>query len=188
MVDVSSDDIAAGLAPGSPLVIDFAAGGVDWEPLAGDWRVEDERYVQTDGNGFDYISQLALELPDEYSVSVEMTALDTPLGGGLLLGQPTQGSRRGATLVDFTNDGMFLRWGVYDAGTGAHRYQGGLAMLADFDPATMHVLTIEVRATRTKVLVDGEPIADFAAIAPGLPGLTASMSAVAFDNFTITEL
>lgn len=170
------------------LTEDFQVETTDWSPMSGQWAIEDGRYVQNDAGGYDFIAQYNQLPPAEFSISVEMTPLAGDFGGGILIGQPVLGSRRGATLIDFTNAGMFLRWGVYDADSGQHAYQGGLAMPDGFDPQVDHELTIEARASRTMVIVDGAPIADFAAVAPGHVGLATSVSAVAFDNVEIVAL
>ncbi len=98
------------------------------------------------------------------------------------------GSRRGATLIDFTDGGRFLRWGVYDAESGQYEYRGGLETGDAFDPAAKHTLAIEVRSTRTMVTLDDRAIGDFETIGAGRAGLVTSLSAVAFDNLEIVEL
>ncbi len=167
---------------------DFADGSDAWTPLSGTWSDLDGAYVQSDGDGYDFISQLPIDLPPTYRVSVDMRAVDGALGGGILIGQPVLGSRRGATLIDFTDGGSFLRWGVYDPESGQYRYTGGLATGPDFDPAADHRLAVEVRSNRTMVTLDGRAIGDFEPIAAGRAGLAASLSAVAFDNLEIVEL
>ena len=145
----------------------------------------DGEFVQTDGAGYDFIAQLAIDLPATYRVSVDMQAVDGALGGGILIGQPVLGSHRGATLIDFTDGGSFLRWGVYDLESGQYRYIGGLTTDPDFDPAADHRLAVEVRSNRLMVTLDGRAIGDFEPIAAGR---AASLSAVAFDNVEIVEL
>lgn len=167
---------------------DFDDGSDAWTPLSGTWTGLDGAYAQTDGDGYDFITQLPIDLPTTYRVSVDMQAVDGALGGGILIGQPVLGSRRGATLIDFTDGGGFLRWGVYDPESGQYRYSGGLATDPDFDPAADHRLAVEVRSNRTMVTLDGRAIGDFESIAAGRVGLAASLSAVAFDNVEIVEL
>lgn len=173
----------------SALVRDgFDAGDAAWTPLSGTWSIVDGRYVQSDATGYDFLSQFAADLPTEFAISIELTALDGPLGGGVMLGQPVIGSRRGATLVDFTDGGMFLRWGTYDGDTGQYAYAGGVALGADFEPQATHTLTVEVRSGRTMVVVDGRSVGEFAPISPGRVGLSSSLSAVAFDDVQIVSL
>ncbi|MFT4657774.1 MAG: hypothetical protein ACJAXA_000112 [Candidatus Aldehydirespiratoraceae bacterium] len=167
---------------------DFEIDAAGWSSMTGSWVIADGKYTQTDSTGYDFISQYDELPPSEFSISVEMTAIDSKFGGGVVLGQAVLGSRRGATLIDFTDSGMFLRWGLYRLDTGAHEYQGGLAMPDDFDPTLPHTLTVEASAARTIVIVDGERIADFAAIVPGYVGLSTSVSSIAFDNVDIVSL
>ncbi|MFK8024402.1 MAG: hypothetical protein AB8G26_10620 [Ilumatobacter sp.] len=172
----------------SSLVDDFSADMGRWTPMSGVWSVADGQLVQADAAGYDLINQFETTPPAEYSVSVDMTARDGSLGGGILLGQSTRGSRRGATLVDFTDSGRFLRWGVYDAESGRHEYKGGLKTGEGFDLAATHTLTVEVFAGRTRGLLDGHPFGEASAVAPGNVGLVASLSALSFDNFEIVEI
>jgi hypothetical protein len=181
---VVADDTPAALG----LTVDFEVDAAGWTSMNGSWKITDGKYIQTDSTGYDFISQFGELPPTEFSFSVEMTAVDSDFGGGVVLGQTVLGSRRGATLIDFTDSGMFLRWGLYSPDTGAHEYQGGLAMPGDFDPTLPHTLTIEAGASRTMVIVDGERIADFAAIVPGYVGLATSVSSIAFDNVEIVSL
>jgi hypothetical protein len=167
---------------------DFETDAAGWSSMTGSWAITAGQYTQTDSTGYDFISQYGELPPTEFRISVQMTAIDSEFGGGVVLGQAALGSRRGATLIDFTNSGMFLRWGLYSPNTGAHEYQGGLAMPDDFDPTLPHTLTVEASAARTMVIVDGERIADFAAIVPGYVGLATSVSSIAFDDVEIVSL
>lgn len=167
---------------------DFSSDGDNWSPLAGNWEIANGQYIQGDSAGFDLLTQFNDMPPDEFEVSVEMTAVDSDLGGGIMIGQPEFGSRRGSTLIDFTDAGRFLRWGRYDESTGKHEYLGGLAVDADFDPAATHQLTVRVTTDRTLISLDGRPFGDFDAVGPGHLGLGSSTSSVAFDNLEIVEL
>lgn len=184
---VAEDTMSAPLAD-AWFFDDFAGGSDAWTPLSGTWTDLDGAFVQTDGDGYDFIAQLPIDLPPAYRVSVDMRAIDGALGGGIVVGQPVLGSRRGATLIDFTDGGSFLRWGVYDPESGQYRYRGGLATGPDFDPAANHRLAVEVRSNRTLVTLDGRAIGDFEPVTAGRTGLAASLSAVAFDNLEIVEL
>ncbi len=167
---------------------DFSSDGDNWSPLAGNWDLDNGQYIQVDPAGFDLITQFNELPPDEFAISVEMTAVDADLGGGIVVGQPEFGSRNGSTLIDFTDAGRFLRWGRYDESTGEHEYLGGLAVDADFDPAATHVLAVRVSADRTFISLDGQPFGEFDAVGPGHIGLASSTSAVAFDNLEVVEL
>lgn len=173
---------------GASYTNDFEVDALGWASMTGSWTLADGKYVQADATGYDFISQYGALPPTEFSMSVEMTAIGGDFGGGIVVGQPLLGSRRSATLIDFTNSGMFLRWGLYNPDTGAHEYQGGLAMPDGFDPTLPHTLTVEARAARTMVIVDGDRIADFPAVAPGYVGLATSVASIAFDNVEIASL
>jgi hypothetical protein len=166
----------------------FEVSSDTWNALSGSWTVSDGTYQQLDPSGYDLITQLRVELPDEYRITVSLRPLGEGLGGGLILAQPRLADRSGATVVDFTDGGSFLRWGRYDEATGQYQYLGGMAMADGFDPSSAHDLTVDVRRERTAVLVDGVDVGDFEAIGFGRVGLVTSRSAVAFDNLRVREV
>ena len=166
----------------------FDGGAPGWTPLSGTWVATDGTYRQTDATGYDFIAQSAVEVPPEYAVSVDLTAIGESRGGGLVIGQPVAGSRRGATLVDFTDGGRFIRWGTYDEGSGQYRYVGGVATGGDFDTTATHRLTVEVRADRTLVVIDDAAVGEFGPVGDGRVGLSTSLSSVSFDDVEIVSL
>ncbi len=167
---------------------DFSSDTGNWLPMSGSWEISEGQYIQSDATGYDLITQYNEAPPTEFAISVEMTATTPELGGGLLIGQPALGSRNGATLIDFTDAGSFLRWGRYDPTTGQHEYLGGLPVDADFDPEAMHTLTVRSNSDRAFISLDGEPFGEFDAVDPGYIGLATSVSGVTFDNLEIVEL
>ncbi|MEM7285536.1 MAG: hypothetical protein AAF480_04220 [Actinomycetota bacterium] len=160
---------------------DVATG--DWLVMTGTWQAGDGSLRQTDPSGFDYINQLTVEMPAAYDITVTMQADGPELGGGVILGQPDPGSRRGAHIVDFTAGGSFLRWGRYDPQDGVYSYLGGLDL--GVDPATPHELRVDVRADTTLVHLDGTYIGAFEAVGTGWVGLVTSQSAVNFSDLVI---
>lgn len=166
---------------------DFEDQRPEWRSLAGTWVVADGAFVQSDPNGYDLISELALPLPAEVSISVTMTPLGQTFGGGIMIGQPVPMLRNGATIIDFTDDGRFLRWGSYTEDTGAYQYRGGVSMGADFDPLTSHTLTVLATADRTTVLVDGVTVGIFDPVPSGQAGVMTSASAMTFDNLVVAD-
>jgi hypothetical protein len=167
---------------------DFDPVSMEWQPLSGTWVEDGGTYTQLDGAGYDLITELRLDPPPQYRVGVEVAARGPALGAGLLVGQPVPGSRSGAVVVDFTDGGRFLRWGSYDGTTGQYRYAGGVAMPEDFDITAEHRLEVEVRSTRTLVVVDGREIGAFDPVSFGRTGLVTSVASVAFADFVIEEI
>lgn len=159
-----------------------------WDALSGSWSVVDGSYQQADPAGYDLISQLRVDPPEQFSVSVSVQPLGEGLGGGLVLAQPQPAERAGATVVDFTDGGSFLRWGRYDAATGQYGYVGGVSLGESFDPSVPHELAVEIRAERTIVFVDGVEVGAFEALGFGRIGLVTSRSIVAFDDLRIVEV
>lgn len=166
----------------------FDDGADAWDALSGSWSVVDGSYQQADPAGYDLISQLRVDPPEQFSVSVSVQPLGEGLGGGLVLAQPQPAERAGATVVDFTDGGSFLRWGRYDAATGQYGYVGGVSLGESFDPSVPHELAVEIRTERTIVFVDGVEVGAFEALGFGRVGLVTSRSIVAFDNLRIVEV
>lgn len=164
----------------------FDAERSEWSSMTGDWSVSDGQLVQSNADGFDFINQADIEVPDEYSVTVRMEAVSDWLGGGVVIGQPALGSRRGAYLIDFTAEGTFLRWGRYDPESGAYTYIGGLNV--GTSGTGPHTLGVEALTDTTLVYLDDVYIGAFDAADPGYVGLVTSQSAVAFDDFIVDEL
>lgn len=169
-------------------VENFSSDASAWDALSGSWSIVDGEYHQIDGGGYDLISQLRVDPPERYRVSVTLRPLGGELAGGLILGQPLPAERAGATIVDFTDGGGFLRWGKYDNATGQYQYVGGVAMSDDFDPAASHELTVEVRDERTMVTVDGVEVGSFDPLPFGRLGLVTSRASIAFDDVRIVEV
>lgn len=165
----------------------FDADSPDWQPLSGSWQRAESSYLQSDASGYDFITQLRRLPPQEFAISVDVTAIDV-LNGGLVIGQPELGSRRGATLIDFTADGSYLRWGLYDDSSGQYIYLGGAAVSSSFDPFATHRLRIESRSDRTALIVDGTEVAAIDPIPHGHIGLVTSLASVDFDRFVVEDL
>lgn len=164
---------------------DFTSSNGAWVSMTGSWEVAEGTFVQGDPQGFDYIVQLTADVPDAFNISVRMEAQSAELGGGIILGQPGIGSRRGAYIVDFTAGGSFLRWGRYDPDSGAYTYIGGLNVGAD--PASPQNLRVASRADTTLVYLNDVYIGAFEAVEGGSVGLVTSQSSVAFDDFVLEE-
>lgn len=158
----------------------------EWSPMTGEWSVSEGRLVQANSEGFDYIIQVDSEIASEFSVSVRMEAVSESLGGGIVVGQPALGSRRGAYVVDFTSEGTFLRWGRYDPESGVYSYIGGLNV--GTNGTGPHQLAIQALADTTLVYLDDVYIGDFDPVDGGYVGLVTSQSSVAFEDFIIDEL
>ncbi|MDQ1289410.1 MAG: hypothetical protein QG622_2976, partial [Actinomycetota bacterium] len=174
---------AAGTAKGA-LTDDFSAGAAKWTTLTGTWEVADGVYRQTDASGYDFITQFTGEVPAACTVTVKIRPAGDKLGAGLLLGQPRPGTRSGATLVDVT-DGSYLRWGAYSSG-GTYQFTGGNALPGKAVKGQWHVLRVEVSPSRTVLFWDDRNVGEIKPIGKGRVGLVTSVSAVDFDDFSVT--
>lgn len=163
----------------------FDAVGPPWTALSGSWLGSGGRFVQQDTDGFDLIAQLELDVPESYRLSVVVAPLSGALSAGVLIGQQENGDRAGAYLVDFSDDGTFVRLGKYAAADATYEYIEGLAVPEGFDPAGTHTLAIVVEPTDTTVFLDGEFFTTFGAAPAGRVGLVTNGAATAFDDFVI---
>lgn len=155
-----------------------------WLPMSGTWeQVGGGAFLQTDPNGFDFIMQSESRVAPPYTYRATMLATSPELGGGLILGQPQLGERRGAWIVDFTGGGSFLRWGRYDPTTGVYTYLGGLDIGTDASRA--HTVEIVTTATATTVRVDGATVGSFDPVDEGHIGLVTSMSSIDFSDVAL---
>jgi len=195
LADVSVADDAPSLADEAlPVPADsgfsdsFETVGPPWTALAGSWAGSGGRFVQQDTEGFDLIAQLEVDLPEEYKLSVVMAPMSGPLSAGVLVGQQTPGERAGAWLVDFSEDGTFVRVGRYGQQDGAYEYLEGQAVPDGFDPAGTHEISLIVEATDMTVFLDGQFFTVFDPAPPGRIGLVTNRAATAFDDFVIEPL
>lgn len=181
----SSPESEASGVEGEPFLQDtFDEISDKWTPLAGEWIGAAGAYAQQSAEGFDQIAQLEVDLPERYRVSVTMQPLDGVLGGGLLLGQQVSGDRAGAHVLEITDDGTFLSWGVYGE-DGNYAYLAGIATPEGFNVEVFHILTAFIDENATVVSLDGQVVAEFGPVLPGRLGLITSESATSFDDLTI---
>lgn len=159
-----------------------------WAPLNGAWGLTGEVYQQTDPDTYGNLTELEVELPERYSIRIDITPLGDTIGGGVMLAQPTPGKRSGSVIVDLTEGGTFVRFGHYDADTGDYSYDGGVATPEGFDPSTTHSFGVDATAEKTVVLLDGEIVGEFGPVGSGHMGLFTSLAAVSFDNLTIEAI
>ncbi len=185
--DAPADDGYTGVVqPGSPFTDDFESDAEGWRPVNGSWAVQAGTMVQSDPAGFDLINELMVELPPTYNVTVRMHAVGERLGGGVIVGMTTTGSRRGAYLIDFTAGGEFLRWGRYDVDTGIYKYLGGLNVGTDV--SEWHTLRVKIGGTESTVFFNGDPMGTFDPVVGGHVALVTSEASVEFDDLVIEIL
>lgn len=162
---------------------DFGAGDANWDVLAGTWQVVDGEYHQLDAGSFDLISVLAQPTPADYTFEWRLRSLaDSPLNAGAVLGLAIPGTREGGVLIDITDAGTYLRWGVYSTAGGAYQYVGGTPLATPLSGADWHTFTITVTAGQAVVSVDGVELARVDGIGAGSVGLVTSQATVGFDD------
>jgi hypothetical protein len=172
-------------AAGGSLQDDFSGDSSQWKPLSGTWQITDGVYQQVDASGFDLISRFTGAVPASYTLEVRLRATSGPLHAGVIVGQPTPGTREGATMIDLTDNGTYLRWGRYAASGGAYEFVGGAALPEPLDPTQWHTLRVVVKGDTTVVFVDDVQIGDAGPIGAGSVGLVTSQAAVDFDDVRV---
>jgi hypothetical protein len=166
------------------LTDDFSTESKNWSPLTGTWKVINGSYQQSDNSGFDFISQFKTTPPAAFTVSVKMRGLADSLNAGIMVGQPQQGSRNGATIVDLSSKD-YVRWGAYDVTSGTYKFIGGASLGAAQDLTTQHTLALTISGASTTVAWDGANVGSFAAVSAGFVGLVTSQAAVEFDDLAV---
>lgn len=156
-----------------------------WSPLSGIWSFRDGRYVQETTTDFDRITVYQRPLQRPYRVEVTMQHLEG-LGGGLVFALPNPTERNGGAMVRYFEENV-IAWGTF-SDDGVFAGLDSSPVLSPGDSAQR--LSVEVGAASFNVLLNGD------ALATNIPlggeasdthyvGLTASQSAVAFDDFAI---
>lgn len=180
------EDYSGPVQPDRPFSDDFENDAEGWRPVNGSWAAQAGTLVQSDPSGFDLINELMVELPSTYNVTVSLRAVGEQLGGGLIVGMTTTGSRRGAYLIDFTAGGEFLRWGRYDVDTGIYKYLGGLNVGTEV--SQWNTLRIKIATNESTVFFNGDPMGTFDPVDGGHVALVTSQSSVEFDDLLIEVL
>ena len=170
---------------------EFVSGLDNWVSAAGTWelREEDEVVAQTLLEGYDFILMLDQPPLDRFMFQTELKYTAGNGGGGVIFNIPTLGERANATVVDFAEDGQFIRWGYFDA-AGNYTYLGGRALENNLSDQEWHEFVVENDRTSTTVYFDSEEIVTLENIVDGggYVGLFASQAEVEFDNIDLARL
>ncbi|MEM7030658.1 MAG: hypothetical protein AAF629_13915, partial [Chloroflexota bacterium] len=174
----------------TPLInhgFDINASG--WQPVAGSWTAQDGLYRQNVIEGFDFITMLDHQPLLHYSFEARFRLIEGELGAGFVINAPDINQRAGAQIVDFTQNGTFLRWAYYDKETQAFTYQGGTALTVPVGDGNWHTLRVVVHDTYSDLYVDARKIATIDNVSQGgHVGLTTSQAKVEFDDVNLLAL
>jgi len=167
---------------------DPATSAQNWSALAGDWVIENGSYSQRRTAGYDYISMLNLAQQNNYQLEAQIRLITGEMGGGFIYNAPARDTRQGAQVVDFVEQGAFLRWGRYDE-QGNYIYEGGVSVDPPINDGQWHTLQLLTHATTSTVTVDGRVLGQINNSSPqGYLGLTASQAHVEFSNIVVMGL
>lgn len=171
----------------STLSLDFDGTPGDWLPLTGSWELADGIYAQRDPSGFDMITMLNQALPDVYQLQTDFRIIDGTMGGGLIFNAPAADSRNGAQILDFDNNGGFIRWARY-AEDGGYIYEGGTAVEPSVMDGNWHTLQVQLNEAEVIYRLDGQEFGRSPRVGNGrYAGLVTSLTNAEFDNFLITD-
>ena len=167
---------------------DPATSAQNWSALAGEWVIENGVYSQRRTTGYDYITMLNLASQSHYQFEADLRFIDGAMGGGFIYNAPARDARRGAQVVDFVEQGTFLRWGRYDE-QGNYTYEGGVPVDPPINDGQWHTLQLLTHATTSTVSIDGRLLGQITnSSAQGYLGLTTSQSHVEFSNVVVVGL
>lgn len=188
VVTATAIPVATPVVTAVPVVVSsssFETNADRWTSLSGKWAVVDGTYVQSDVEGFDYLSVLDTPPLAAYRVSVRLRIDSGEMGGGFIYNMPDPTKRDGAQLIDFANQGKVLRWGHYQPG-GAFQFDGGIDLAASVMDGNWHTLELITRGTTTDVNVNGKLITTVTNVSKsGRIGLTTSRARVSFDDLQL---
>jgi hypothetical protein len=108
------------------------------------------------------------------------------LNAGFVIFQPKKGRRNGATLIDLTDKGGYVRWGHYDNG-GVYVFEGGNRLTAPVNGASGVTLKVMVKDAIVRIYLDDKQVGEFATTkSGGTVGIVTSVAKVAFDDVALT--
>ncbi|HNB54022.1 MAG TPA: hypothetical protein PK530_18890, partial [Anaerolineales bacterium] len=154
-----------------------------WNPLGGQWQINENFIQQTLPSGYDFGLVYTGQKFSQYQLDVTLSHLEGT-GGGVLFNVPDPTALQWGSLVRYSQDNK-LMWGYYDE-AGKFKGQGSAVVPAPGDAS--HVLTIITKDTTYDLQLDGAPVAENVPLArkSGYIGLGSTLSAVRFESVKIT--
>ncbi|MCE7982980.1 MAG: DUF1080 domain-containing protein [Caldilinea sp. CFX5] len=184
----SAATMSAGAQRNEFTFTDPATSGQNWSTLAGEWVIENGVYSQRRTTGYDYITMLNLEPQSDYQLEAQIRLVTGEMGGGFIYNAPTRETRRGAQIIDFVEQGAFLRWGRYDE-QGNYVYVGGVRVDPPINDGQWHTLQLLTHATTSTVALNGRVLGQISnSSLQGYLGLTTSQAQVDFRNVVVVGL
>ena len=154
-----------------------------WQPLAGQWAIDNGALVQQRSDESDDGVTLEDAPGGDYTIRTRFHHMQG-MGGGVIFDLPSRTSRNGGQIVRYADEAGGVFWGYLDQ-QGTWRGQGSMHT----EPAgtTSHALEVGIRRDSYSIRLDGQ------ALAVGVPrvnragyiGLTTSHSVVAYESFEV---
>lgn len=159
-------------------------GPIDYVVLSGSWEQSGGDLRQVRECGYDYTALLKTAQVANFRFEASLRALDGINQGGLVFNQSSEDTRSGAMIVDLANAGTVLRWGQYDD-AGYYTFIGSVPV------ASQGTDTIGVTQQNGAIDIafNGVIVGQTTTDRPGgHVGLVSTLSAVAFEQATLTAL
>lgn len=156
-----------------------------WLPISGNWFYENSSLVQGQTDGYD-LSNI-YQVPVPYPMTLRATFQHRQAaGGGVLFNMPNADNKNGGHMVRYVDAGDVIAWGYFDA-DGVFNGQGSATV--PLPELNEHTLEIIANGSTYAISIDGAEITrDIPLNNPASPshiGLTASLSAVAFNQVDV---
>jgi hypothetical protein len=166
----------------------FESSGGDslWLPISGTWVASNGAYIQQQTNGF----ELSAVYQQAFTYPLTLTAEfqhQQGAGGGILFNLGNVNSTNGGYMVRYMGAGDEVAWGYFDQ-NGVFNGQGGTNV--PLPEQGVHTLAVSTDGTAYNVALDGTTLVSGVPLvnplSSGYIGLTASQSAVAFNQVTVS--
>lgn len=164
---------------------DGTGGDTLWQPISGNWSFSDSALIQTKTDEYDLSNIYQQAIP--YPMTLRTTFQHQQgAGAGVLFNLPQSGLKNDGHMVRYVEAGDVIAWGYFDE-NGVFNGQGSTAVA--LPGQSTHTLSITTDGQTYDVFLDeiplttGLPIVN--PVTPSYIGLTASQSAVAFQNVEV---
>lgn len=174
------------LENGRRLVVDGEGFGTgDWQFITGDWRVEENRLVQAQREGFDHVASYR-EPFSNYVFSTQLRHVQG-IGGGIVFNMQSRDTFAQSHMIRFKEDNTVMFWGHFDENS---VFNGQGFVEISVNEGDTHKLDVHAKENTYDIYLNDQLIlADNPLIySQGYVGVTSSVSEVQFDNAQVYPL
>ncbi len=160
-----------------------------WVALNGAWKFQDNTFVQTRTDGYDFAAINTKTSYTDFSYQIGLSH-QSGSGAGLIFNIPNSDRLSGATMVRYSDRrDNALTWGYFDE-NGVYKNQG----YADVNPAGQdhHTIRVTSRKASYSIYLDDHLVVQSVAFGSGQNsgyiGLLSSVSSVTYDEVTVDSV